>query len=120
MQLVTTQVDWTPPNGVDTRMHLRSLSPIIEVHDKRNLDVARLGVVQEEVADVLLRPQRRLLQVANLGTSSSRRTIVAFKEVGSETQIGTPRGRIRCYLHKGSKNWPTQISISHTLNLGTV
>ena len=44
-----------------------------------------------DVASLLLRLQRRLLQVANLGTSRSRRTFIAFKEVGSETQIGTPR-----------------------------
>ena len=38
---------------VNGRVHLRSLLPAIEVHDKRNLKVARLGAVQEaEAADV--------------------------------------------------------------------
>ena len=51
MQLDTTQVQLDTTNGVGTRTHLWSLLPTTEVHDKRNLKVARLGVVQEEAAD---------------------------------------------------------------------
>ena len=44
--------DWTPLEGVDRRVHLRSLLPTIEVNGKRYLEGGRLGVVQEEAADV--------------------------------------------------------------------
>ena len=44
--------DWTPPEGVDRRVHLRSLLPTIEVNGKRYLEGGRLGVVQEEATDV--------------------------------------------------------------------
>ena len=40
--------DWTPPEGVDRRVHLRSLLPTIEVGDKQYLEGGRLGVVQED------------------------------------------------------------------------
>ena len=46
------EYDWTPPEGVDRRVHLRSLLPTIEVNGKRYLEGGRLGVVQEEAADV--------------------------------------------------------------------
>eukprot|EP01043_Picozoa_sp_COSAG02_P027686 COSAG02_NODE_1645_length_11523_cov_10.783876_2_plen_103_part_00 len=42
--------DWTPPEGVHRRVHLRSLLPTIEVGDKRYLEGGRLGVVQEDAA----------------------------------------------------------------------
>ena len=41
-----------PPEGVDRRVHLRSLLPTVEVNGKRYLEGGRLGVVQEEAADV--------------------------------------------------------------------
>ena len=43
--------DWTPPEGVDRRVHLRSLLPTIEVDGKPYLEGGRLGVVQEDAAD---------------------------------------------------------------------
>ena len=46
------EYNWTPPEGVDRRVHLRSLLPTIEVDGKQYLEGGRLGVVQEEVADV--------------------------------------------------------------------
>ena len=42
--------DWTPPEGVDRRVHLRSLLPTIEVGDKQYLEGGRLGAVQEDAA----------------------------------------------------------------------
>ena len=47
--------NWTPPNGVDLRVRLRSLLPTIEVRIQAKSflkKVAWLGVVQEEAADV--------------------------------------------------------------------
>ena len=43
--------DWTPPEGVDRRVHLRSLLPTIELNGKRYLEGGRLGVVQEQATD---------------------------------------------------------------------
>eukprot|EP01048_Picozoa_sp_COSAG05_P011662 COSAG05_NODE_1114_length_5840_cov_2.676886_9_plen_85_part_00 len=43
--------NWTPPDGVDRRVHLRSLLPTIEVNGKQYLERGRLGVVQAEAAD---------------------------------------------------------------------
>ena len=40
--------DWTPPEGVDRRVHLRSLLPTIEVDGKQYLEGGRLGAVQED------------------------------------------------------------------------
>ena len=42
--------DWTPPEGVDRRVHLRSLLPTIEVDGKQYLEGGRLGTVQEDAA----------------------------------------------------------------------
>ena len=42
--------NWTPPEGVDRRVHLRSLLPTIEVDGKQYLEGGRLGAVQEDVA----------------------------------------------------------------------
>ena len=56
------EYDWTPPEGVDRRVHLRSLLPTIEVNGKRYLEGGRLGVVQEEAADVAA--QLKLAQAA--------------------------------------------------------
>ena len=46
------EYDWTPPEGVDRRVHLRSLFPTVEVNGKQYLDGGRLGVVQALAADV--------------------------------------------------------------------
>ena len=43
--------NWAPPEGVDRRVHLRSLLPTIEVNGKQYLEGGRLGVVQEDAAD---------------------------------------------------------------------
>ena len=56
-------------------------SEILRLHD--------LELCKRRLLTLLLRLQRRLLQVANLGTSSSRRTFIAFRYVRLETQIGT-------------------------------
>ena len=42
--------DWTPPEGVDRRVHLRSLLPTVEVDGKQYLEGGRLGAVQEDAA----------------------------------------------------------------------
>ena len=44
------EYNWTPPEGVDRRVHLRSLLPTIEVDGKQYLEGGRLGAVQEDVA----------------------------------------------------------------------
>ncbi len=44
--------NWAPPEGADRRVHLRCLSPTIEVNGKQYLEGGRLGVVQAEAADV--------------------------------------------------------------------
>ena len=68
----------------------------------------------------VLRLQRRLPQVANLGTSSSRKTFIAFKWVRLRAQTGDTHGTSRRKPPEPATNAPPQNYTSHTLNLGTV
>ena len=65
---------------------------------------------------MLRKLQRCLLQVANLGTSSSRKTFIAFRGVRPETQTGA-HGRTRRYPSKPTKT-DLKANIIMTLDRG--